>query len=389
MMSFDEAPKPQTGPPGYGLAEVERPRVLIVDDRPENLLAFEAVIESLDVTIVKAGSGEAALLQVLRGDFAVILLDVQMPGLGGLETAELIKKRQLSTHIPIILISAISRELAFIFKGYEHGVVDYLLKPIDPNILRTKISVFVDLYRRGEIIKRQERLLASSRTRDAYLGVVAHELRTPLTTAKAQAQLAIRELGDRDAPTLRALSTIARQIDKLVKLVGDLLDVNRVDGGAIALAPRRFDVSALLEEECERMRASCGHWQFRVRAPPDLEMVADRARIEQVFTNLIANAVRYSPTGGPVDVTAENVGAMLRVAVRDRGIGIPPDKQGLIFERFGRAHGSSFGGIGLGLTIAREIVELHGGKIWVESTGVEGEGSTFNVEIPLAPAGGV
>ena len=367
--------------------EPSRPRVLIVDDRPENLLAFEAVLESLDVEIVKAESGEAALVQVLRGDFAVILLDVQMPGMSGLETAELIKKREHSSHIPIILVSANSPEKAYVFKGYQNGVVDYLLKPIDGNILRSKVSVFVDLYRRGETIKRQAMQLGAAKAKEAFLDVIAHELRTPLTTAKAQGQLAIRRLGDRDPASALALCTMTRQIDRLIKLVADLLDINLFEDGRMSLECCAFDVRALLEEQRERMQALCGEaWQVRVRTPAQLQMVADRNRIEQVLTDLISNSVRYSPNGGPVEITAEAAHGLLHLTVRDHGIGIPPDKQSLIFQRFGRAHGSSYGGIGLGLTLARGIVELHGGRIWVESTGVQGEGSAFHVQIPLAPA---
>jgi signal transduction histidine kinase len=364
--------------------EPSRPRVLIVDDRPRNLLAFEAVIESLDVEIVKAESGDAALGHLLRGDFAVILLDVQMPGLNGLETTELIKKREQSRHIPIILISASSSEVEHIFKGYQHGVVDYLLKPVDGDILRSKVSVFVELYRRGETIKRQAMLLGEAKAKDAFLTVFAHELRTPLTTAKVQAQLAIRRLCEGDPDTVRALSSITRQIDKLVKLVHDLLDITRFEDGRMSLERREFDVSALLEEQRERMQAFCGDaYQLRVRAPAQLQVVADRNRIDQVLTNLISNAVRYSPNGGSIEIAAEAVDGLLHLTVRDHGIGIPPSKQSFIFERFARAHGSAYGGLGLGLTIARSIVELHGGKMWVQSSGVTGEGSTFHAQIPL------
>jgi signal transduction histidine kinase len=363
--------------------------VLIVDDRPENLVAFRAVIEPLDVEILTAASGKEALLHVLGGDFAVILLDVQMPGLDGLETAELIKKREVSRHIPIILISAISRELAYVFKGYREGVVDYLLKPIDGNILRTKISVFVELYRRAETIKRQESMLTAGKVRDAYLAVIAHELRTPLTTAKMQAQVAARQLGNADGPGVRALSKVTRQIEKLEKLVGDLLDLRRFENGHLSLEHAEFDVCELLEEQRERMQALCGgRWELRVRGPAELRIVADRERIEQVLTNLITNSIRYSPGGGSVEMAVEIAGKVLHLTVADRGIGIPRDKHLVIFEQFARAHESGYGGIGLGLTIARGIVDLHGGRIWVDSTGVAGEGSTFHVEIPVAPGNG-
>jgi signal transduction histidine kinase len=363
-----------------------RPRVLIVDDLPQNLLAFEAVIESLDVEIVKVASGEAALLQVLKGDFAVILLDVQMPGLSGLETAELIKQRENSRHIPIILVTAISRELAYIFKGYESGVVDYLLKPIDGNILRSKVSVFVELWRRGEALRQQAILVGEVKAKEAFLNVVAHELRTPLTTAKAQTQLVLRRLGDTDPATVQALSMVTRQVDRLVRLVDDLIDADVVAEGRMSLEPMEFDLCALLQEQRQSMEVlSGGAHQFRITAPTSLPIVADRSRLEQVLTNLLSNSIRYSPKGGFIDVVAEADGGLLHLSVRDHGVGIPPDKQSLLFKRFGRAHGASFGGIGLGLAISRGIVEQHGGKIWVESTGVDGDGCTFRVEIPMSP----
>lgn len=362
-------------------------RVLIVDDQPQNILAFEAIFESLDVEIVKADSGEAALLHILQGDFAVILLAAQGPGLDALETVALIKQRERSIHIPIILISAAGSELAYIVKSYQHGVVDHLLEPIDADILRTKVSVFVELFRRSETIQRQAALLGEVKAKEAFLDLIAHELRTPLTSAKAQGQLAIRQLGDRDPETQRALCAIARQIDRLVKLVGDLFDFTRFDDGRVALDRCEFDVSALLEEQRERMQALSGDtFQIQVQAPAQLQMVADRDRIDQVLTNLLANSVRYSPNGGSVEIAAGAASGALKLTVSDHGIGIPLDQQSLIFERFGRVHGAGYGGIGLGLNIARGIVERHGGKIWVESTGVAGEGSTFHVRIPLEPA---
>jgi signal transduction histidine kinase len=199
-----------------------------------------------------------------------------------------------------------------------------------------------------------------------------------------QAQRAIRRLCEGDPDTVRALSSITRQIDKLVKLVHDLLDITRFEDGRMSLERREFDVSALLEEQRERMQAFCGDaYQLRVRAPAQLQVVADRNRIDQVLTNLISNAVRYSPNGGSIEIAAEAVDGLLYLTVRDHGIGIPPSKQSFIFERFARAHGSAYGGLGLGLTIARSIVELHGGKMWVQSSGVTGEGSTFHAQIPL------
>ncbi|OLC18360.1 MAG: hypothetical protein AUG04_11075 [Deltaproteobacteria bacterium 13_1_20CM_2_69_21] len=358
------------------------PSVLLVDDRPENLLALEGVLKPLGARLVKARSGEDALLHLLRETFAVILLDVQMPRLDGLQTAELIKQREQTRHIPIIFITALSRETAYIFKGYEQGAVDYLLKPIDPEILRAKVRVFCDLFVRGEMIRMRS---VESDAKDVFLADVIHELKTPLAAAKAQAQLALHQLGDRrtDATTARSLRLISRQIDRLNRLVGDLLEASRLEAGSVELQTSQFDLSALLEEMRNRMQPLGDRHPIRINAPEKLSLIADKDRIEQVLANLLSNAIRYSPEGGPIEVDAETTGDGVHIRVRDRGLGIPREHQQLVFERFGRAHGSAFGGLGLGLAISKGIVERHGGRIWVESTGRPGEGSVFHVQLPL------
>ena len=359
------------------------PSVLLVDDRPENLLALEGVLKPLGARLVKARSGEDALLHLLRETFAVILLDVQMPRLDGLQTAELIKQREQTRHIPIIFITALSRETAYIFKGYEQGAVDYLLKPIDPEILRAKVRVFCDLFVRGEMIRMRS---VESDAKDVFLADVIHELKTPLAAAKAQAQLALHQLGDRrtDATTARSLRLISQQIDRLNRLVGDLLEASRLEAGSVELQTSQFDLSALLEEMRNRMQPLGDRHPIRINAPEKLSLIADKDRIEQVLANLLSNAIRYSPEGGPIEVDAETTGDGVHIRVRDRGLGIPREHQQLVFERFGRAHGTAFGGLGLGLAISKGIVERHGGRIWVESTGRPGEGSVFHVQLPLA-----
>jgi signal transduction histidine kinase len=363
-----------------------RPRVLIVDDLPQNLLAFEAVLESPEVEIVKASSGKAALSQVLKGDFAVILLDVQMPGVDGLETARLIKDREKSRHIPIILVTASSREVAHIFAGYQSGVADYLLKPVDENILRAKVSVFVELYKRGRTIERQAAQLGQARAKDAFLNVIAHELRTPLTAAKAQGQLAVRRLGDGDPETLKTVQSINKQVDRLTKLVGDLLDSTSFDEGRAVLHYGEFDLHQLLQEQRDGILQLVGDThEVRVHCPPRLPIVADRERINQALANLIGNSIRYSPNGGTVEIAANIEDGLVHLKVSDQGLGIPPELRQNIFTRFGQAHGPARSGMGLSLAVTRGIIELHAGRIWFESTGVAGEGSTFHVQLPLAP----
>ncbi|HLL03937.1 MAG TPA: PAS domain S-box protein [Myxococcaceae bacterium] len=616
--------------------------ILLVDDHSSNLLALEAILEPLGQELVKATSGEEALKYLLQREFAVILMDVQMPGLDGFQTAALIKQRERTRTIPIIFLTALSRDAAHVFKGYAHGAVDYLLKPFDPEILRSKVSVFVDLFlkeqqlqRQGQMLRQRERealerqselryrrlldalpeavwaarpdgtlyygnqvwrrftgseqeelsfehflsyvhpaerdamrrtwedtvrhksrterefrmkrhdgawrwhlgrtapeydenerlvgfiavatdiddkkraedtlarfkttldstldcvlmfdperlsltyantgaarqlgssvdellgtsvlkveggfeeeafrkLLApllsgtvpsqtystthrrfdggevpvevvlqyvsaeegqgrfvsvarditerqraeaalrmASEAKDAFLAAASHELRTPLAAAKGHAHLAMIKLGNQtETGPGKSLKIINRQIDRMTKLVEELLDISRLQAGRLSLELERFDLGLLLRETCDRMTVLSQAHPLRLEGPEHFEGLWDRGRLDQVVTNLVSNAIRYSPDGGEVVVRLSEEGGGVHLAVKDRGVGIPPEKQALIFERFGRAHGSKYGGLGLGLTISQGIVEQHGGRIWVESSGVAGEGSTFHVWLP-------
>ncbi|GAC1393806.1 MAG: hypothetical protein NVSMB47_01750 [Polyangiales bacterium] len=616
--------------------------ILLVDDHPANLLALEAVLDPLGQRLVRANSGEEALKRLLHEEFAVILMDVQMPGLDGLQTAALIKERERTRHVPIIFLTAISKESAHVFRGYAKGAVDYLLKPFDPDILRSKVSVFVELHRRGVMLKRHEEMLRaqeretlerlqaqqlrelmnampllvwaidphgaltyvneawtrysgrtfertggggwmetihpddrevvlatharslrdgtpmelayrcrsvggsfrwflvrlvpqrddsgairswigtgtdidaqrrahaalaefkstldatldgvvilapetlellyvnegaarllgrstealvgsslldaestldaaplldivrelvagrvsshsyvtevtrtdSGRTpvevmlqhidvdgaegrlvaimrdvtervrieddlrranaaKDDFLAAASHELRTPLAAAKAQVQLALRRLRDEpDEGPKRSLRITSTQIDRMTKLVEDLLDVSRIESKRLSLEVTRFDLAVMLAELRERLQGLSDAHQIELASPPNVPVVADRDRLEQVVNNLLSNAIRYTPHGGKVELRLSATDDEVHLAVRDHGVGIPLEKQAMIFERFGRAHGSRYGGLGLGLTISAGIVHQHGGAITVESSGVEGEGSTFHVRLP-------
>ncbi|NPC46998.1 PAS domain S-box protein [Corallococcus sp. AB032C] len=625
-------------------AATPRAAILMVDDHPANLLALEAILEPLGQDLVKATSGEEALKQLLQRDFAVILMDVQMPGLDGFQTAALIKQRERTRTIPIIFLTALSRDAAHVFKGYAHGAVDYLLKPFDPEILRSKVSVFVDLFLKEQQLQRQAALLRqrdrealerqsalryrrlteslpepmwaaradgaltyanrawrdytghhegyelslssflldvhpadrermrgvwsdgvvqvqsstqefrlrrkdgvyrwhlaravpendehgqlvgwlaiatdiddkrraeealgrfkttldatldcvlmftpdsltlayanagaakqlsssveelvglsvlevesafdetgfrkllaplmsgtlpsqtystnhrrrdgsevpvevvlqyvaegegsgrfisvarditerqraetalrlASEAKDAFLAAASHELRTPLAAAKGHAHLALLKLGGQtEAGPGKSLQIINRQIDRMAKLVEDLLDISRLQAGRLSLELEPFDLSQLVLETRDRMAVLSQTHELMVELPERLEGTWDRGRLDQVLTNLLSNAIRYSPEGGQVLVRVVAEGdSGVHLSVKDQGVGIPSEKQRLIFERFGRAHGSKYGGLGLGLTISQGIVEQHGGRIWAESTGTVGQGSTFNVWLP-------
>ena len=362
------------------MSDEATPTVLLVDDRAENLIALEATLKPLKARLVKARSGEEALVHLLRETFAVILLDVQMPKLDGLQTAELIKQREQTRHVPIIFITALSREAAYVFKGYAQGAVDYLLKPIDPEILRAKVRVFCDLWVRGERLHKQA---AASEMKDVFLASVAHEMRTPLAAAKAQAQLALHQLAqsDCDKSSASALQLISRQIDKVARLVSDLLDMNRLEAGVLQLSHGEVDMTAVVRDVVARLQVLSPSSPIAIKVQEPLRVEGDRDRLEQVLTNLITNAIRYSPANAAVEVRAHATGDSVVLSVRDHGMAIPLDQQRRIFERFARVRPGGEG-LGLGLAIAKAIVEQHGGNIWVESSVVPGEGSVFFVRLP-------
>jgi PAS domain S-box-containing protein len=249
-------------------------------------------------------------------------------------------------------------------------------------------SRFVSLAR--DITERQRAeaaLRMANEAKDAFLAAASHELRTPLAAAKDHAHLAMLKLGGEvDSGPGKSLTIINRQIDRMTKLVEELLDISRLQAGRLSLELERFDLSVLVRETCDRMAVLSQAHPLRMEMPEHLEGMWDRGRLDQVLTNLVSNAIRYSPNGGEVVVRLVEENSGVHLMVKDRGMGIPPEKQGLIFERFGRAHGAKYGGLGLGLTISQGIVEQHGGRIWVESLGVPGEGSTFHVWLPREAA---
>jgi signal transduction histidine kinase len=400
----------------------EKSNILLVDDRPENLLSLEAVLQELGQNLVKAHSGAEALRRVLKQDFAVILLDVQMPGMDGFETADLIKERDRSRYTPIIFITALSKSDNFVARGYSVGAVDYIFKPIVPEVLRSKVSVFVDLYKmtahvkrmneelERRVLERTAQLEAANRDleieiaerkrleqqKDEFLAVASHELRTPLTAIKAYAQVALNAVSKMgDERTTRSLRIVAEKSDQLAQLISEMLDVSRIEHGILPLQREPFDLSELVNEVVGSLQLTAPDFTFNMDVPAAPAIVnADRLRIEQVVANLIENAVKYtsklSRDNCRIEISVRQGGDEVIASVQDHGVGIPADQQPKVFSRFFRASNVTsarypYPGMGLGLFISHDIISRHGGRIWVESTG--DQGSTFSFALPSASAG--
>lgn len=565
----------------------EKVSILIVDDRPDKILAHETVLSELNQNLVRATSGKEALRCLLKQDFAVILLDVNMPGMDGFETASLIRQRQRSETTPIIFISAVNDTETHVSRGYSLGAVDYILTPVVPEILRAKIAVFVDLFKKTEQVKRQaeereklireqtalaeaearqERLafladasnvlagsleyhktfynlahlvvprladfcivfsaegdealrqvavahsnlsdapalrklaeefpasLAAKRggahvlktgqsrmccdtadgalqevferqedrdlilsfaptsfmavplqthdrvlgaivmvnvtegrpcgneelalaeelarraalaidhaalykaaqdaraeaeranlAKDSFLAMLSHELRTPLTPVLTSV-LSLEQEENLPAETRASLQMIRRNVELEARLIDDLLDLTRISKGKVQLNLEEVDAHLLLRNALEICQADIDHKNLSLQTDFAAERVcleADPARLQQIFWNLIKNAVKFTPEGGRLGVRTANDHGQLRVEISDSGLGIDGETLPKIFNAFEQGERTRLGGLGLGLAISKALVETHNGKLTAESAG-RGQGSTFTAIFPVA-----
>ncbi|HZH42568.1 MAG TPA: response regulator [Lysobacter sp.] len=415
----------------------QRPvNVLLVDDQPSRLLTYRTILEPLGERLVDASSGTEALKRLMEEEFAVILLDVNMPGMDGFETASMIHQHPRFQKTPIIFITAVNLTDLDRLRGYELGAVDYVMVPIIPEILRSKVEVLSELHRKrreaqalaqeleeanralladkarelqalneslrrantelaarnGELqIEIAERRKAEARLREAderkneFLATLAHELRNPL--APLQNALSIRrlQLGEAKDPLQ---DTMERQLGLLVRMVDDLLDVSRVTRGKMVLRRTLTPLHTAVEcavDTAQPLIGARGH-QLEIQLPSQpVQLYADPARLSQIFANLLNNAAKYSEPGARIQLRAERQGDTVAVRVVDHGIGLAPEDLAIVFDPFRqvdtratRAHG----GLGIGLTLAQRLARLHGGRIEAHSDG-PGRGCTFTVTLPV------
>ncbi|MDV2995828.1 MAG: Sensor histidine kinase TodS [Chroococcidiopsis sp. SAG 2025] len=296
--------------------------VLLVDDYPENLVALEATLNSLGQNLVKAYSGKQALKCLLEQDFAVILLDVQMPEMDGFETASLIRQRERSRHTPIIFLTAISDSDDLKSKGYALGAVDYLLKPIDPIILTSKVAVFVELFKKNLEVKRQAAQLvaknleifqaqaarqqaeAANLMKDEFLAVVSHELRSPLNSILGWSQLMQMRKFD-EAKLCQALKIIERNAKSQAQLIDDILDMSRLMRGKVQLSIQPVNAIATIELLLESIRPQLEEKSLQLHThldPAAQTIAADPARLRQIIWNLLSNAVKFTPEKGQIEI---------------------------------------------------------------------------------------
>jgi len=420
-------------PQAPGLSD-ERINILLVDDEPKNLTVLETVLEDPGYRLICAESAEAALLALVAEEFALLVLDIQMPDMSGFELAQLIKQRKKTAGVPIIFLTAYYSEDQHVLEGYETGAVDYLHKPINPTILRSKVAVFAELHRksresarvnrallsevtarrkaeeqlqqmndeleqrvveRTEALLQQERELRSlaealknaDRRKDEFLATLAHELRNPL--APLRSGLEVLNISHDPALAGDTRKMMDRQLTHMVRLVDDLLEVSRITSDKLNLRKEQIPLKDVFETAIEAsipiIDAARHNLTISLPAMP-VWLAGDPTRLSQVVSNLLTNASKYTPEGGRIELTAALEGQEAVIRVTDSGLGIPSEMLAEVFEMFTQVNRTlhrAQGGLGIGLALVKRLVELHGGSIRAQSPGL-GAGSTFTVRLPSA-----
>jgi len=363
--------------------------ILLVDDDPTKRFALKTVLAPLGEAVVEAASGADALRQLLRQEFAVILLDVRMPIMDGFDTAHLIRQRPRSAVTPIIFVTALDKAETDMERGYELGAVDFVFSPVAPAILRAKVGVFVDLYRAQQELRRyrtqleelvEERttaLTAINRELEAFSYSVSHDLRAPLLAFDGLSQALLEDYGSRlDSRAKEYLQRMRGASERMVSVFDGLQSLFQVTGGEIRR--ERVDVSALASEIVEELVVSSPARDVTVNIAPDLTASADARLVRILLGNLINNAWKFTSKNAEatIEIGCEDVQGEERLFVRDNGVGFDMLYAHRLFGAFQRLHSQSdFPGVGIGLATVRRIVNRHGGRCWAE--GAVGEGATF------------
>jgi signal transduction histidine kinase len=416
-----------------------KPKILMVDDKSANLYALEQVLNALDVDIISTTSGFDALGLAVEHEFCLAIVDVQMPDMDGYELVELLRGNASTATLPIIFVSAIYSDEYHHRKGYDAGAVDFLSKPFVPEILLSKVKIFLALYdqrrqlqelvqrlnlanaeityfnqeletrvqdRTAELERAYHHLELLDRNKSDFIQVISHELRTPLTLIQGYSQMLLRDAekqGDK-ARQQRAEGIVSGAL-RLHEVVDGMLDIVKIDNQAMQLRLTSVSLPLLLDSIAASLAKSLQERRLTLTVDPMAELPsieADTEALTKMFNHLLFNAIKYTPDGGTIRVSGQRLnlpqeaGQFIELVVADTGIGIDQEVQELIFTKFYHVGEVAFhssgktkfkgGGPGLGLAIVKGIVEAHGGRIWVNSPGYDEQtcpGSKFHIILPV------
>jgi signal transduction histidine kinase len=423
----------------------DKVNILLVDDQPARLLSYETILAELGQNLVSARSGVEALKCLMEDEFAVVLLDVSMPEMDGFETASLIHEHPRFEKTPIIFVTGVHVTELDRLKGYKLGAVDYVYIPVVPEILRSKVSVLVELHLQRRELQRLNSSLAQANARlelantnlqeektrelerlnshlkrantelestnrvlqsevseraraeaalkeadrhkDEFLAVLAHELRNPLAPIRNAVEI-MRRSSLSDPQLVWSRDVVERQVKHLTRLVDDLLDVSRITRGNINLSREPVSVSTIIARAIETIQPLIAEQRHELTVEVTdevLEVEGDLTRLTQVLGNLLNNAAKYTDPGGTIIVSALRADADVEIRVRDNGIGIPPELLPRLFQLFTQVDAAAHraqGGLGIGLALVRQLVQMHGGSVTAYSNG-PGTGSEFLIRLPL------
>jgi two-component system, sensor histidine kinase and response regulator len=363
--------------------------ILIVDDDSTKRFALKTILAPLGEEVVEAASGADALRQLLRQEFAVILLDVRMPGMDGFETAQLIRQRPRSELTPIIFVTALDQAETDMGRGYDLGAVDFVFAPVVPAILRAKVAVFVELYRAQQELRRyrtrletlvDERttaLTSINRELEAFSYSVSHDLRAPLLAFDGLSKSMLEEYGDRlDKRAKDNLKRMRGASQRMTSVFDGLQELFRLTGGEVHR--EQVDITALANEIVPELKSANPNRALKCEIATGMAASGDKRLVRILLANLLSNAWKFTSNkpSPRVEVGKEIVDGESRFYVRDNGVGFDMIYAHRLFGAFQRLHSQSeFPGAGIGLATARRIVNRHGGRIWAE--GAAGEGATF------------
>jgi len=395
-------------------------KILLVDDNENNLLSMEVALEKGNYVFFRANSGREALRILLHEeDFSLILLDVKMPIMDGYETAELIYQRDKLQQIPIIFITAHDYEEAAMFKGYQTGAVDFIRKPFNAEILRSKVAVFAELYRKNQLLRKQEEKLqainadllrlnreleqrvldrtvalenlnqelqALNISKDKFLSVMSHDLRNPLTALLASSGKLNEDPENLSPGQVKQLSQIIhRTSNKLLNQLNEVIEWAKKQSSKTSFNPQKIRLATGAEESMEVLKPNAHQKKINLQnhIPKDMEVMADPLMLRSIVQNLITNAIKYTPEGGLVRLSAKIEGQMACIFVEDTGIGMAAETKARLFNTDQKSLSGTNNeqGSGLGLLLVSDFVTQHGGKIGVEST--PGAGTTICFTIPV------